>query len=161
MARVDGLRRNLVQRNERKGAFSQPGMGKFQIRFTEAKVSHEKDIQIERAGSVGHSGGAVTAELEFDVEEAFEQGVRREAGFECNDGVDESRLVGEADGGRGIQGRPVKDAAESRQTRDRLAQRRGGWADGAGKVGAHPDVSRAHELQGISTGSCRGLSSDG
>lgn len=42
--RVNGVGRDLAERHENEGAVSQSRMGKFQARFTDSEVSHQKDI---------------------------------------------------------------------------------------------------------------------
>jgi hypothetical protein len=142
--------RNLVQRHEDEAAISQARMGKFKIRFTETQVSHQQDIQVECTGAIRDASGAVPTEFEFDLEQPFEQGVGGEAGLEGDGRVEEAGLIGKAYGRRGVEGGTADNTAKMSQAGYCCAERCGRRADGAGKVGAHPDVSRAHEDQGIS-----------
>jgi hypothetical protein len=68
MARVDGQRSDLVQRNEDEAAICEARVRKLEIRFTELKVSHHQDIQVESARAIGNTRGAVSAKLAFERE---------------------------------------------------------------------------------------------
>ena len=96
ITRNEGLRRDLVERNEDECALGQSRMRNLQIGFTEAKVSHHQDIQVERARAVAHAGGAVASELKLEVEQRVEQSMRGETCFKRYDCVEKPGLVGEA-----------------------------------------------------------------
>jgi hypothetical protein len=73
--------------------------------------------------------------------------VRGKFCFEGDDGVGETGLVGESDGGRGIERRTGGYAAESCEAGDGCGKRGIGRAGVAGQVRTHPDVGRLHVVR--------------
>src|SRR5208283_4856278 len=105
MAWIDGLRCDLVQGDENECSFCKARMRNFQARFMNAQISYHQDIQIERARTVQQARGAITAVISLEIEQAVKEGARRHPGFESNDSVHETRLLGESNGLGGIERR--------------------------------------------------------
>ncbi len=68
-------------------------MRDFEIGFADHQVVEQENIEIEGAGPVGDSGGAVAAEFVFDGQQGGQQFTRLESCFECHDGVEKTGLV--------------------------------------------------------------------
>ena len=141
--------RYFVERNENEGALGQARVGNFEIRFADAEIVVEENVEVEGAGAVGEAGGAVAAELLFDGQQGVEQLARSEYCFKGDDGVDKAGLRGEADGRGGIERGAADDATKRGKARGCGGQRDVGQAGVAGQVRAHSDVSGVHPLQGI------------
>ncbi len=76
----------------------------------------------------------------------MEKWARRKIGFKSDDGVEEARLIGEADGSRGIKRRTRGDAAQRANVLEGRGERSIWRPGGAGKVGAEGDVGEGHAL---------------
>lgn len=143
------MRRDLIERDEDEGALGQAGVGNFQIRFADAEIAVEENIEIEGARTVGETRGAVAAKLLFDGQQGVEQRARSELGFKSDDSIYEAGLRGETDGRGGVERGARGDSTERGETHGGCGQRGVGLAGVAGQVGAETDVSRVHLLQGI------------
>ncbi len=124
-------------------------MGKLKARLADGQISEYQNIQIQRSGSVANAGGAVAAKLMFDAEEAFEQGMRVEAGLKDDHRIEKMRLIGEAHRLGGIERRARYNAPERFEARGRSGQRSFGWPRAAGQVCAHSDVGGLHTIKTI------------
>jgi len=144
VARFNELGCDLVQRDENERTFGQPGMRNFQIGFTETKISHHQDIQIESTGAVGNFKDPVTAVLPLNGEETREQGAWGQACLECDSGVDEAGLIGEPNGRGRVERGSAHDVAQRLQMFEGGDECSGGRSSGAGKVCAHSDVGGQH-----------------
>lgn len=138
------IRSDFCERDEDECALGKAGMRDFQNGLSEDKIAVEEDIEVEGAGSAGDGGGAIAAERSLDGEERVKQWARCEIGFKSDDGVEETRLIGKADGLGGIERRTRSDAAEFCDLLERGGQRGVGRACGAWKVGAEGDVDEQH-----------------
>jgi hypothetical protein len=150
------MRRNLIERDEDEGALGQAGMGNFKIRFADAEIAVEENVEIERAGAVGEARRAVAAELLFDGQQGVKQRARSERGFKGDDGIYEAGLRGKSDGRGGVERGTADDAAEGGEARGCSGQRDVGQTGVAGQVCAHSDVSGVHLFQGIGVRKPRG-----
>ncbi len=127
-------------------------MRNFQACFMNAQISYHQDIQIKRARTVQQARGAITAVISFEIEQAVKEGARCHPGFESNDSVHETRLLGESNGLGGIERRACNDAADGFEAGSGCGQRSLGRPSGAGEIRAHSDVSRPHACQLLSAG---------
>jgi hypothetical protein len=115
MTRVDGLRRDLVERNKHKGTLSEPRMRYLESCLAEAEVAQHQDIQVQCTWTVGDTGGAVAAEIAFEGKKLFEQSAGRKIGIERQNCIQEARLIGKAHWPCGIKRGARDDASESRE----------------------------------------------
>ena len=119
-------------------------MRDFETGLGEDEIAVEEDVEVEGARTIGDGARAIAAEEALDEEKIVKQLARREIGIKGDDGVEEARLIGEADRRGGIERGTRGDAAE----RGDLLESRGeggiGRACGAGKVGAERDVDEGH-----------------
>jgi hypothetical protein len=136
--------RNFGEGYEDEGALREAGMRNFKAGLGEDEVAIEEDVEVEGAGAVGNGGGAVTTEETLDEKEGGEKGARSERGVKGEDGIEETGLICEADGGGGIQRGTRSDASDGREVREGRGER-GVWMTGrAGKVGAEGYVGKGH-----------------
>ena len=119
-------------------------MGKLKTRLADLQVPEYQNIQIERTRPVAIACGAVAAKLQFNAEQAFEQGMRVKISLKHDHRVEKMRLIGETDGLGGIQRRARRDASERLEAQTRGGQRGLGWPCSAGTVCAHSDVRGLH-----------------
>ncbi len=119
-------------------------MRNFQIGFTETKISHHEDIQIESARAIGNFENPVTAVLSLDGQETREQGAWGKTCLQRDHGIDEAGLIGEPDGRSGIERGATHDATERLQMFEGGCECGGGPSSGAGEVCAHSDVGGQH-----------------
>jgi hypothetical protein len=129
---------------ENKGALREAGMRNLEARLREDEIAVEENVEVEGAGAVGDSGGAITTEETFNKKEGGEEGARSERGFKSDDGIEEAGLISESDGGSGIQRRTHDDVSDGREVREGRGERGVGMAGRAGKVGAEGDVGEGH-----------------
>ena len=121
-------------------------MRDFKAGLGEHETAIEEDVEVEGAGSVGDGSGAIASEGALDGEKSVEKWARRKIGFKSDDGVEEARLIGEADGLSGIERGTRGDAAERANLLKGRGERSIGRPGGAGKVGAESDVGEGHAL---------------
>jgi len=98
-------------------------MGKLKARLGDSQVSEYQNIQIQRTGPVAIAGGAVAAKLQFDLEQAFEQGMGIKVGLEDDHRIEKLGLIGEAHRLSGIKRRARYDATERFEPRGCRGQR--------------------------------------
>jgi len=119
-------------------------MGNLEAGSVNRLIAVKQEIEVEGTGAVGDGGGAVAAEFALDLEQPVEKFARGQVGFKREDGVEEARLVGQANGSGGVERRALGDAAEGgeaiRSGRESGFRRPGG----TGNVGAEGDVSGGH-----------------
>ena len=152
VAGIDSLRRDFAERNKDECTLGETRMGNLQARFTDSKVSKQKDIQIERSGSVWNAGGTVAAKLPFDGQQRVKESARDKVCVKRDDGVGEARLLGEAYGFSGVERRARDNTAVRFEAKKRGSQCCR-WRSGlAGKVGAHSDVGRVHSIKSTLSG---------
>jgi hypothetical protein len=136
--------RNFVQGNKNKGALGKARVRNFESRFAEHKIAVENEIEIESTRAVGDGVEAVAAEFLLDGEKCAEKLERGERRFKRESGVEEARLIGEADGRGGVERRAGCDAAERGEAREGGGKGCIGGAGGAGNVRAEGDVGERH-----------------
>jgi len=112
----------------------------------EDEIAVEENVEVEGAGTVWDGGGAITTEETLDEKEGGEEGSRSECGVKDDDGVEEAGLIGEADGGGGIEPGTRGDASDGRELLEGSGERGVGMAGEAGKVGAEGYVDEGHVL---------------
>jgi len=112
----------------------------------EHETAIEEDVEVESARAVGDGGGTIASEESLNGEKSIKEWVRREIGFKSDDGVQEARLIGEANGLGGIERGTRDDVAERANVLESCGERGIGRAGGAGKVGAEGDVGEGHAL---------------
>jgi hypothetical protein len=137
---------------EDKSPLGETRMGNVKFEFVQNEGAEHQDIEVDGARAVEKAGGAVAAELALDAEKGRQEGGGGKVCFEGDDGVDETRLVVDSDGRGGIEGRPAGDAADGAEALGGSHERGDRRTDGAGNVGAHPDVSSLHEFKGSAAG---------
>jgi hypothetical protein len=156
VAGVQGLGRNGVEGNEDEGPLGKTRMRNLQSRLTDLDAAKEQNVQIKCARTVGKAGGAVAAEFLFDAQQAIQQGVRVEIGYQGHDGVDKARLRGKAHRPGGVEGRLGGDAAQGLEALGRGGQRGIRRAGVAGLVATYTYIYRLlHRFQSIAAGGCR------
>ena len=119
-------------------------MRDFEAGLGEDEIAVEEDVEVEGAGTVGNGAGAVASERALDGEKRVKEPARREIGFKRNDGVEEARLIGEADGLGGIKRGTRGDAAQIANVLQGRGKRDIGRPGRAGKVGAEGDGGDRH-----------------
>jgi hypothetical protein len=119
-------------------------MRDLQIELADDEIADEENIEIESAGAVRDSGGTVAAKLALDGVQSVKKPVGGETGLEHDNGVEEARLAGQADGCGGIERGTGGDAAEGPETRCGRDQGSFRRASAAGQVGAESDVGEGH-----------------
>jgi hypothetical protein len=129
---------------EDEGALGEAGMRNFEAWLGENEIAVEENVEVEGAGAVGDSGGAVTTEEALDEEKGSQEGARGERGVKGDNGIEEAGLIGEADGGSGIQRGVRGDASDGRKLREGRGEGGVGMTSRAGKVGAEGDVGEGH-----------------
>ena len=142
------------ERDENEGAFSETRVGNIEAGFAEEEVVVEEDVEVEGTRAVGDGCGAVAAEIALDGEEGVEEIAWGEWSFEGQDRVEETGLIGEADGGGGMERGACGDSAQGGETCGGGGECGLRRADGAGKVGTECDVGGRHgkrvaELAGL------------
>lgn len=100
-----------MERDENKLSYRQAGVGNIEIGLVEDQCAVEKDVEVKSAGSVLKAGRAIAAEITLDLEKGVEQSSGGKSGFQSNHGIDETRLIGETDGLRGVKGGATGHAA--------------------------------------------------
>jgi len=103
---------DFCEGDEDEGALSEPRVRDFEARLGEHETAVEENVEIEGPGAVGDRARSIAAEEALDGEKSVEKWARREIGFNSDDGVEEARLIGEADGFGGIERGARGDAAE-------------------------------------------------
>ena len=73
--------------------------------------------------------------------------VRAVAGFEGDGGVEEAGLVGESDGGSGVERRIGGDVAEGGELKGGGGEGGIGRSGGTGEVGAESDAGEGHGIR--------------
>ena len=141
---VRGVRGNLAQRYQNKGPHGQARVWDFKAGQAELDVVKEKNVEIERPGSVSDACRAVAAELELDRQQFRKQLPRLQLGFESDYGIHEAGLIGESN-----RLGPVERGKGGHAAQRFKAQGGGGesglrWAAQAGKICAHADVGGVH-----------------
>jgi hypothetical protein len=126
----------LREGDEDEGALVKARMRDFQGGLIQNQVTIKDDIEIEGTGAVGDGGRTVAAEVMLDFEQVAEEFERRERGFERDDGIEEARLTGEADGSSGVERGAGSDAAEGGEATEGDGKCGVGRAGGARQVGA-------------------------
>jgi hypothetical protein len=97
---------------EDEGALREAGMRNFEAGLREDEVGVEENVEVEGARAVGDSGRAITTEETLDEKEGCEEGARSQRGIKGDDSIEEAGLIGEADGGGGIQRGTRGDASD-------------------------------------------------
>ncbi len=143
-ARDYQIRCNFRERNQDEGAIRQAGVGNLEAGRMDDLVSVEEDVEIEGAGAIRDGRGAVTPEFALDAEELIEKFACGQVRFEGEDGIEETRLIGEADGDCGVERRARGDTAEGCQAIGGGGQRGFWWTGGSGNVGAEGYVGGRH-----------------
>ena len=144
---------NLSERDKDEGALGKAWMRDFEAVLADVLAIEHKDVEVERARTIGDAGRAVAAELVLDGEQGLQQSVWGKVCFKRNDGVEEAGLGGKAYRLGGVKrglGSDVADGCEARNGSGESCFRRPG---AAGKVGAEADVCGWHESQIIATAS--------
>jgi hypothetical protein len=140
---------------EDEGALREAGMRNFKAGLRENEIAVQENVEVEGAGAVGDSRGAITAEEAFDEKKGGEKGARRERRVKGDDCIEEARLVWDADGGSGIKGRTRGGASDGREVREGRGERGVWMAGGTGKIGAKADIGEGHA--GTRVASWRGV----
>jgi len=151
-AGVEGLGIDFGEGDKDEGALGEAGVGNFEAGGGQDQVVVEEDVEVEGSGAVLEAGGAVAAEFVFNCQKPVEQGLRREIGFEGNNGVDKARLAGKPDGLGAVEGGSGDNMAQGFEAL-------GGGGEGGlwracltGEVGAQGDVGGVHVIKGIAEG---------
>lgn len=136
-----------MKRYENEGAFRQAGVRDVKGGRVQDKVTVEKDVEIECAGTVTNPGGTIAAKVVLDAEKRGKERGRRKVGNETDDGVEEARLIGKSNRRCGVKGGAAAHVANGTETLDGGSQS-GIWrACRAGNVCAHPDVGCLHAFR--------------
>jgi hypothetical protein len=141
------VRSDFSERDENEGAFGETWMREFEAGFTEDQVVVEEKIEVEGAGTVGNGGNAVAAKVALDVEESSEEFAGGKRGIEEDDGVEETGLVGEANGRSGVERGAGRNATAGSEAGHGCGKGRVGRAGGAGDVGAESEGGKRHECR--------------
>ena len=99
--RVNPVSRDFGQRLEHECPLAKARVGNDQSGFVRDNAAVQHEIEIQRTWTV--LDGAHAAEPPFDLEERLEQIARRQSGDASRRGVEESRLIRQADGGRVVE----------------------------------------------------------
>lgn len=134
VAGMDGLRCDLVKRNQYEGSPGEPRMRNFESCLAETEVTQHQDIQVQCTRAVGDACGAVASEVELNGEQCIEQGTRGTIGFEGDHCIEESGLVSVADGPGRVEPGAGGNAAQGGETV------RGGDEGGCGRSGETAEV---------------------
>ncbi len=119
-------------------------MRNLQTRLTDALFAEQNNVEVQRTGPVGEAFRPVASKFLFNGEKTFEKRARRQLGFQPDDRIHKTRLVGIAHGLGGVKRRASDEAAErlkSFRSGDQSLRRR---ASTARHISAHRDVSRLH-----------------
>ena len=138
------MRSDFVERNEDEGALGEARVGDLETGLGDDEIAVEKDVEVEGARAIGNGGGAIAAEFALDGEEGGEEIAGSKRGFEGEGGVEEERLIGEADGGGGVERRLRGDAADCGEARGSRGERGFRGAGGAGEIGSEGDGREGH-----------------
>ncbi len=136
------------ERDKDEGALGKAEMRDYEAGFGQDEIAIEEDIEVEGARTVEDGARAITAEQALDREKSFKEGARREIGLNGDDGVQEARLIGKADGLGGIERGTRGDAAERGDLLESSGEGSIGRASGAWEVGAEGDVDEGHGDKG-------------
>ena len=147
---------NLRQGDHHEGSVGHAWVRDFEAWLADPQIAVEQDVQIEGARPVLKARGPIAAELLLDPHQTLQQSARREAGFQRDNGVDESGLCGIANRCGGVEGRPAGDSPEGLKA---VYSSREGcvWRSrSTGQVAAHSDVGCRHLLQSNAYAKARG-----
>ena len=123
-------------------------MRNFEAGKVDDEITVQDQIEVECARAVGDGVETVAAEFLLEGEQRAEKSERRERGFESEGGVEEARLIGDADWRRGVERGAGGDAADGGEARDCGGESDVWRAGGAGKVAAEGDGCEEHVLSG-------------
>jgi len=134
------------ERDKDEGALRQARMRNFEGRLRRDEIAVEEDVEVEGARAIGDGARTIASKTALDGEKRIKKWVRSEAGFKGDHGIEEARLIGEADGLGGIERGTRGDTAQRANVLEGSGERCVGRAGEAGKVGAESDVSEGHAL---------------
>jgi len=90
------MRRNLVEWYQDEYALSHSRMRNLQPGLGDLQVAKEQNVQIESARPICESQRPVTAKLLLDGKQRLQQLLRLQLRLQCNDSIDETRLLGKS-----------------------------------------------------------------
>ena len=120
--RNDGIRRDLVERDQDKSALCQARMRNLQARLADFKVTEEQNVEVQSPGSVADAYSAVPAKLFFDGQQAAQQLFRLDLSLQTDNGIYKAGLRGKPDWIRRVQRRPADQASQGFQAQGRGGQ---------------------------------------
>lgn len=106
------MRSDFGKGHENEGALVKTGMRDFEAGQVEDEIAVEDKVEVKGARTLGDAGGTIAAEFLLDFKQLAQEFEWREQGFESEHGVEEARLVDEADGGGGVERGAGRDAAK-------------------------------------------------
>jgi hypothetical protein len=145
-ARIGERGSDFGERYEDECALREAGMRNFKAWLRKDEIAVKENVEVEGARAVGDGGGAIATEEALDEKEGGEEGARSERSVKDDDGIEEAGLMGEADGGSGIEPRTRGDASDGGELRKGSGERGIGMAGEAGKVGPEGNVGEGHLL---------------
>lgn len=86
-ARIAEIGSDFGEGYENKGALREAGMRNFKAGLRKEEIAVEENVEIEGAGTVGDSDGAIATEEPLDEKEGGEEGARSERGVKDDDGI--------------------------------------------------------------------------
>jgi hypothetical protein len=95
---VPRVRGYLIEGNKHESALSQAGMWNLKARLAHRQIAIQKNVQIQGARAIQNGADAVPSEVTFNGEQRIQQVAGAELCFDCGCRIQESRLVGIADG---------------------------------------------------------------
>ena len=133
-----------MKRDENEGTLGEARMRKREIELGQDQIAHQDQVEIEGAWAVGSGACAIAAEVVLDGEEELEELMRRESGLKSENGVDEPRLLSEADRRSGVERGTSGDGAECFKARCCCGESGFGRAGLTGEIGAESNVGEGH-----------------